>query len=428
MKEDFLHYIWKNGFFNHKELSTVNLEPVKIISKGIANEHSGPDFTNAKILINNILWVGNIEIHKVSSDWYAHGHEKDPAYDNVILHVVYEDNMPVYNSNNMQVPTLVLSKYVYKKLLKDYNKLIKTKAILRCQNDLDKVDKYTILHYKYRLYFERLEQKYKVVQNLLLHTHNNWNQVFYETLLKYFGGVVNKDAFELLAQFIPFQHFNKYRDKSFTLEALLFGVSGFLQEEKNDFYYQSLQKEFRFLQKKHNLEIIPNQMIKFHRLRPLNFPTIRLAQFAQLFANNQHLFENLMQVKSPDEAYRYFDIAASSYWDTHYNFEKTTKNKKKKIGKNFIDVLLINVIIPLKFAYQKYQDSYDEDEIIKLIESIKPEQNRIVDSFKKINLMAKNALDTQAMLQLNTQYCTKNKCLSCDIAHYILKNGLQYDY
>jgi len=428
MREDFLHYIWKNGFFNHKELATTNLEPITIISKGIPNHNSGPDFLEAKIMIDDILWVGNIEIHKSSSDWYAHGHEKDPAYDNIILHIVYEDNMPVYNSNNVQIPTLVLSKFVYKKLLKDYNKLLKTKAILRCQNELDKVDRYTILHYKYRLFFERLEQKYEIIQNLLNQTHQNWNQVFYETLLKYFGGLVNKDAFELLAKFLDYNIIKKYHQDPFLMEALLFGVSGFLQGEKNDYYYQSLQKEFNFLKEKHQLKILPEHIIKFHRLRPLNFPTIRLSQFAQLYAKNNTLFTALMQIKKPEEAYDLFDASASSYWETHYNFDKITKRKEKKIGKNFIDVLLINVIVPLKFAYQKYQNIYNEDEIINLIESIKPEKNRIVDTFHKINLKANNALDTQAIIQLNEYYCKKNKCLSCDIAHTILKNGLHNDY
>jgi hypothetical protein len=422
MKEDFLHYIWKNDFFD-KNLYTTNAESVKVLFKGMQNFNSGPDFLEAKIMINDILWVGNVEIHKTSSDWYAHGHEKDPAYDNVILHVVYEDNMPVYNSNQMQIPTLVLSKFISKELIKNYNKLIKNKSILRCQNELKHVDKFTIINYKYKLFFERLENKYDIVKNLLQKTNNDWNRVLYETLLKYFGGIVNKDAFELLAQFLPYSVFKKQEDNLFQLEALLFGVSGLLKKSNTCSYYQSLKNEFEFLKEKYSLEILPDKMVKFHRLRPLNFPTIRLAQFAKLCYDKSNLFDILMQIKTPEEAYQIFDVSAGEYWDTHYNFDKLTKAKKKKIGKNFIDVILINVIIPLKFAYQKHKGIYNEEEIIGLIESIKPEQNRIITTFAKVKLPAKNALDSQAIIQLNENYCKKEKCLQCDVAHKILKNA-----
>jgi len=429
MKEDFLHYIWKNGFFEQSNLATTNQEGVKIISKGVYNKNSGPDFLDAKIMINDLLWVGNIEIHKNSSDWYAHGHEKDPAYDNVILHVVFEDNMPVYNSNNVQIPTLVLSKYVSKNLLKKYNKLIKNKSILRCQNVLKHVEPYVLSHFKYKLYLERLEYKFYIIKNLLSQTQNNWEQVLYETLLKYFGGIVNKDAFELLARFLPYKIFIKYKDSPHLLEALLFGVSGLLNDpHKNDSYYQSLQKEFNYLKKKHNLEILPDKMIKFHRLRPLNFPTIRLAQFASLYSQNNHLFDQLMKINKPDDAYRFFEVSAGEYWNTHYNFDKITKRKDKTLGKNFIDIILINVIVPIKFAYQKYRGIYNEDEIIKLMELIKPEKNRVINTFDKINFKVKNALDSQAILQLNEHYCNTNKCLQCDIAHNILKNSFDYEH
>ncbi len=424
MKEDFLHYIWQNGFFKHQELFTSNNERLKINKRGMHNTNAGPDFLNAQLYIDDILWAGHIEIHKYASDWYAHGHEKDPAYDNVILHIVYEDNMPVYNSNNVQIPTLELSKFVPKDILKRYNKLIKNKSILRCQNDLHKVDKFTIINYKYRLFIERLEEKHQIVNRLLSQSNNDWQQVFYQTLLKYIGGHVNKDAFELLGQLLPYKIFNKYRDNLLQMEALLFGTAGFLDQNRDDTYYNLLQKEYRFLKDKHQLSQLPEKAVRFHRLRPSNFPTIRLAELAQLYYQNDHLFEKLIQIKQPQEAYDILHATASSYWDTHYNFEKNTKFKKKYIGKDFMDVILINVIVPLKFAYQKHLGQYDPDSIISLIENIKAEKNRIVSIFNKINLKARNALDTQAILQLNQNYCSKNKCLSCDIGHYVLKQGL----
>jgi len=424
MKEDFLHYVWENGFFEQNNLQTTNQESIKIVSRGFRNSNAGPDFLNAKIMIGDILWAGNVEIHKRSSDWYAHNHEKDVAYDNVILHIVYDDNMPIYNSNSIQIPTLVLSKFVFKNLVRNYSKLIKNKAIIRCQNDLHVVDRFTIIHYKYKLFFERLHYKYSIVKSLLNRTDNNWDQVLYETLLKYFGGAVNKDAFDLLAQFLPYKVFTKYRNSIIQLEALLFGVSGFLKEEKSDSYYQKLQQEFIFLQQKHQLEVLPDKVIKFNRLRPLNFPTIRLAQFAQLYHQNNFLFDKLISIEKAEEVSKYLEITAGTYWDTHYNFDKVTKKRKKTFGSSFVDIILINVIVPIKFAYQKQFDIYDEDEIVALMESIKPEKNRVIATFQKVNVLAKNALDTQAILHLNENYCTKKKCLSCDIAHFILKTKL----
>ena len=425
MKEEFLHYVWLNGYFEHNALYTTEKAAVKILKKGIRNTDAGPDFFNAKIMIDDLLWHGNVEIHKRSSDWYAHGHEKDPAYDNVILHVVWEDDMPVYNSNNSQIATLELSKYISKNVLRNYSKLVKNKSILRCQNELKNVDPYVLFHFKYRLFFERLEDKNAIIKRLLKETQNNWNQIFFQTLLKYIGGPVNKDAFEWLGNLLPYNVFIKYQSNLLQLEALLFGVAGLLKDEKNDAYYQALKKEYDFLKTKHNLQELPDKAVRFHRLRPANFPSIRLAQLAQLYYQTDHLFERIIAVDTPEQAYELLSATASKYWDTHYNFEKTTKAQKKITGNNFMDIILINVIIPLKFAYQKYFGQSDHDNIIQLIELIKPEKNKVVDSFTKINLKIKNALDTQAILQLNINYCLKKKCLSCDIGHYILKQGIK---
>ena len=428
MKESFLHYIWQNGFFDQKNLRTNQGSVISIKQRGLLNTDAGPDFSDAHIIIDDLLWIGNIEIHKRSSDWYAHGHEKDPAYDNVILHVVYEDNMPVYNSNNSQIPTLELSKYIDKKIIKTYNKLIKNKAILPCQNELGNIDKMLIVNFKYRLFTERLEDKYNIIKKLLIETQNDWHQIFYETLLKYIGGSVNKVAFELMGRLLPHRVFIKYKDNLIKLEALLFGVAGLLNEEKTDEYYLLLQNEFRFLKLKHSLNELPSGAVKFHRLRPSNFPTIRLAQFARMYYQTDHLYEKLLAINSKEQAYDILSATASGYWDTHYNFDKQTKQKKKSTGQDFMNLMLINVIIPLKFAYQKHVGVYNSEKLFDLIESIPPEKNKIVNIFNKINLPARNALDTQAILQLNKAYCFENKCLSCDIGHSILKQGLKNEF
>ena len=423
MKESFLHYIWQNGFFDQQNLTTNQGHQLLVRYKGLLNNDAGPDFLNAQILIDTILWAGHIEIHKQSSDWYAHGHEKDPAYDNVILHVVYEDNMPVYNSHNQQIPTLELSKFIDQKVLNTYQKLFETKTFLPCQKAIDKIDNISLINFKHRLFIERLEEKYKSIKTLLVETQNDWYQIFYQTLIKYTGGPVNKEAFELVGRLLPHKIFSKYKDDLIKLEALLFGVAGLLNDDKTGDYYQKLQKEYRFLKTKHGLDELPAGSVKFHRLRPSNFPTIRLAQFARMYHQTGNLFEKLLNLSGIEQAGEMLTVTASSYWDTHYNFDKTTKHKKKTTGKNFINLILINVVVPLKFSYQQYSGNYDNDTLFELMENLPAENNKIVKIYNEINLPVKNALDSQAILQLHKQYCIPNKCLSCDIGHTILKKG-----
>jgi len=422
MKEAFLHYVWKNKTFNQDNLSIEGKKNVEVLFPGFHNQNAGPDFLEAKLRIGDLLWVGNIEIHLKSSDWYAHGHEQDSAYDNVILHVVYEDDMPVYTKNNRQIYTLNISRYISKEVLKKYNSLIKNKAILKCQNNIQEIDPFLIFQYKYKLYFERLNNKNQIFLNRLNESINNWEQVLYEQLLKYFGGDVNKGAFEDIAHFLSYDIFRKHRNNLLQLEALLFGVGGLLNEEaKNCSYYVLLKNEFDFLQHKYQLKTLKPGSIRFHRMRPPGFPTIRLAQFASLYHHHLSLFDTFMNIKDQKEAYDKLKGTASPFWDTHYNFEKATKGVKKNISKSFIDRILINVLIPLKFAYQKNDSTFNADDLILFIESLAPEKNRIVDIFTKIGVSMHTALDTQAAIELYNKYCTKERCLDCEIGHFLLK-------
>jgi hypothetical protein len=423
MTEKFLHCVWQNNYFDHTDLKTVEGMRLKIINPGILNTNSGPDFLNAQIYLDDILWAGHIEVHKKASDWYVHGHEKDPAYDNVILHIVAEDDMPVYNSNNQQIPTLVISKLIPKGIIKKYNQLIKDKSILPCQNDIHKVDPFILNNFKSRLFIERLEDKFIDIQNLLVETKQNWHQVFYQTLLKYMGGTVNKDAFELLGRFLPYNILIKHRDNLLQLEALLFGVAGLLND-KNDEYAKSLNKEYLFLKEKYQLEELPPKMIKFHRLRPSGFPTIRLAQIAQLFYLNEHLIFKIIDIEKVDEILKIFKVSASDYWNTHYNFEKKSKFLKKTLGKNTINSLIINVIAPFKFAYSKFKGLVNFEKIMSLLEVIPAEKNHIIDVFNKLNINVNNALESQAFIQLYNNYCIPKKCLNCDIGNAIIKMEL----
>ncbi len=420
MREAFLHYIWKNKIYDQESLRTQKGEKISVLFPGYQNRDAGPDFLEAKLRIGDILWVGNVEIHLKSSDWYVHGHERDPAYDNIILHIVYEDDLPVLDERNQQVATLNLSKLIPKEVLKKYNGLIKNKSILKCQNKIDEIDPYLIFQYKYKLFFERLENKNKVFISQLKQSKSDWERVLYSQLLKYFGGTVNKEAFQDLGSFLPYEIFRKHTGNLKQTEALLMGTGGMLNEEKNCSYYKELQEEYLFLKHKYNLKSLKEGSIRFHRLRPTGFPSIRLAQLAMLYHKYIHLFDFFMELNHPQEAYEQLQISASVFWDTHYTFDKTTKKLKKRMGKSFIDRILINVLIPLKFAYLKQRGNLDTDALIHFVEEIPPEKNRIVDIFNKIGVKSRTALDTQAMIELYQKYCTKERCLDCEIGHYLL--------
>ncbi len=420
MREAFLQYVWKNKIFDGEHLETQDGKKIDVLFPGYHNQDAGPDFLEAKLRIGDILWVGNVEVHLKSSDWYAHGHEKDPAYDNIILHIVYEDDMPVLDEYNNQVPTLNLSKLIPKEALKKYNGLIKNKSILKCQNNIDEIDSYLIFQYKYKLFFERLENKNKVFTTQLNKTKSDWEQVLYKQLLRYFGGTVNKEAFQDLALFLPYEVFRKHTGNIKQSEALLMGTGGMLNEEKNCGYYNELKDEYLFLKYKYNLKSLKEGSIRFHRLRPKGFPGIRLAQLAMLYYKYNHLFDFFMELNHPQDAYKLLQVSASGFWDTHYTFDKSTKKLKKRMGKSFIDRILINVLIPLKFAYLKQRGNLDTDALIHFIEEIPSEKNRIIDIFNKIGVKSRTALDTQAMIELYQKYCTKERCLDCEIGHYLL--------
>ena len=423
MRESFLHYVWKNQILDQDRLFINRDIKVEVVFPGYHNQNAGPDFLEAKIRIGDILWVGNVEIHLKSSDWYAHGHEEDEAYDNVILHVVHEDDIPVFDAQNKMLPTLNISRLIKKNVLKRYNGLIKNKSILKCQNKVKEIDPFLIFQYKYKLYFERLENKNDYFKKLLRKHKNDWEQVLYSQLLKYFGGSVNKDVFEDISHFLPFEIFRKYLHNVEQLEALLLGVGGLLPDKKiNTPYFEKLKKEFDFLAHKHGLKKLKPGSLRFHRMRPPGFPTIRLAQFAMLYHKAGNFFDKFINLETPHEAYELMGVTASSFWDTHYHFEKSTKALKKKISQSFIDRLLINVLIPLKFAYLKNESNFEPEELVEFIEAIKPEKNRIVDIFTKIGINKYNALDTQAMVELYNGYCTKERCLECDIGHFLLKS------
>ena len=334
MKEDFLHYVWKFQKFDARVLSTVAGEPVTIISTGQHNLNSGPDFFNSQVAINNQLWAGNIEIHIKSSDWYLHNHEKDTNYDSVILHVVWVHDSDIFRKDNSVIPTLVLKPLVDLNLLTNYkNLLFKEDTWINCENSFSDVEPFLLNNWLDRLYFERLEQKSQLLFKELENSKNNWEEVLFKMLCKNFGLKVNGDSFLSLAQSVDFSIVKKCSQNQFELESLFFGQMGLLEDTIEDAYYKSFQNKYKFLKSKFNLNNTPVLPVKFFRLRPPNFPTIRLSQLSVLYAEKQGLFSEIIAASTIEELYKIFDISASAYWDSHYNFGVSSLKRRKKLTK-----------------------------------------------------------------------------------------------
>lgn len=422
MKEDFLHYIWKHKLLNLNQLETTQKEKVQLINSGEHNHNAGPDFFNSQIIIEDLHWAGNIEIHVKSSDWYVHGHEKDINYDSIILHVVWEHDIEIYTKDNLVVPTLELKKHLDKNILNNYQKLFsKSQKWINCQNVISSVDPFIIDNWLERLYVERLEQKSELTQKMLDTSHNDWEAVLIKLLFKNFGLKVNGDAFLNLINSIDFSIIRKEKQSLVNIEALLFGQAGLLSDDIQDAYYKTLQMEYNYLLKKHNLQVNMKSQFQFFRLRPNNFPTVRIAQLAALLNQHQNLFSKIIATTKLKDYYKLFDISISEFWKIHYSFTSTSRKTYKKLSKKFIDLLLINTIVPLKFIYLKYINELNEEELISTIKLIKPEKNVVIDGFKGLNVPCNNALNSQALLQLKNEYCEKNKCIQCAIGNQLLR-------
>lgn len=429
IKENFLHYLWKHKVFVINQLQTSNNEDLHIFRSGEHNLNSGPDFINAKIRIDDQLWAGNVEIHIRSSDWYLHHHEKDVNYDNVILHVVWENDIDIYRKHNTVIPTLELKNIVSNKIIDQYQILFsKQLKWINCESLIHSVDKFTIDNWLEVLYFERLEQKSSLIYQLLQNSANDWETVLFQLLAKNFGLKVNGDAFLNLAKSLDFKIIRKEQSKLYSLEALLFGQAGLLQEEIEEPYYNKLKTEYRYLRAKYHLEPIFEGQFHFFRLRPNNFPTIRIAQFAMLYFLHKNLFIKILDTNSLDEFYDLFEVTTSSFWNRHYNFNSHSVKRLKKTSKPFIDLLLINTIIPIKFIYYKELGKIDEGSILKIPLLIKSENNNIIKRFEGIfsikenkDLKITNAFESQAFLQLKTSYCNNQLCLQCAVGNAILK-------
>lgn len=421
MKEDFLHYVWKFQKFDKRDLKTTSGELVQVLNPGRHNFSSGPDFFNAQLTIANQIWAGNVEIHLKSSHWYTHRHEEDHNYDSVILHVVWEHDAEVFRKHNIAIPVLELKKGVDKTTLENYRKLFsKDQQWINCQNEIASIDSFVLHNWLERLFIERLQQKSDSLLIELSTLKNHWEALLFQLLCKNFGLNINGSAFLSVAKSIDFSIVQKCSHNTLQLEALLFGQAGLLDRDLEDRYCIKLQKTYAFLKYKHKLV---NEMVispKFFRLRPPNFPTIRLSQLASLYSSRPNLFSEIISVKTKDALYQIFEISASSYWDTHFNFGSAVTNRKKKLTKKFIDLLLINTVIPLRFCYANFVGMDASEAVLHLARSIPKEENTIVAKFNTLGAVATHALESQALLQLKNNYCDAKRCLECALGNELL--------
>ncbi|MDR2764515.1 MAG: DUF2851 family protein [Tannerella sp.] len=418
--ERLLQYVWKYRFYDEAGLCTTEGLPVVVIDPGIQNSDAGPDFFNAKIRVAGTVWAGCVEIHRKASEWHTHRHDGDPAYDSVILHIVEEDDTPVRRTNGELVRQAVIR--VPPKVKEHMEWLLSRDTLTPCLEQIREVEPVHLSAWLSALVSERLERKTDAVLGLLERHGDDWNEVFYITLMRNFGFGTNSDAFEWLAESLPFHCILKHRDNRLSIEALLFGQAGLLAESCSDPYCRLLQREYAFLQNKYRLKPVEGFLFKKLRTRPVNFPHIRLAQLAAIWSMNDTLFSEILANSQPEMLKNRFNVFVSDYWETHYHFEAASPPRKKPVGINTVHVILINTVVPVLFAYgkKKQQPEYTM-RALQLLEDLPPERNSLVKTFTEAGLKVKNAADTQALIQLRREYCEKKKCLYCRIAYHLIR-------
>lgn len=423
MNEFLLQFIWQHKLFDtSKTLKTIDGKPVVIVNAGLLNSNAGPDFLEAKIIIDDTLWAGHVELHLKSSDWKKHHHQKDKKYNNLILHVVYEFDGDVETENKTHFPSIELKGYIHNDLLTKYDSLLTKQPFIACEKLINQVSTLTIVQQKERMLIERLEQKTDRIAHLLKQYKQNWQEVFYIELARAFGIQINQDAFEKVALHTPFNLFAKHKLNIIQIEAILFGQAGFLNEYFDDAYPNHLSAEYTALKKKYQLHGIDKSQWKFLRLRPANFPTLRIAQFAQLLYQSTHLFSQILEAKNVAEIEKLFQVTVSSYWLQHYTFQEISSARNKSLGQSFIHIIIINCIVPMIFLYGKMQGKENLcKHAIELLKQIPSEQNSIITKWQNLGIEMQHAEDSQALLQLKKHYCDAKKCLQCSIGYAVLK-------
>ena len=422
MNEDFLQFVWHTRRFEQQGLTTTEGATVLIVSQGIWNKHDGPDFLDARIKIGATLWAGHVELHTRSSEWRHHQHQNDPAFDNVILHVVFEEDEPVRSAKGGRLPCVELKTRIPSRLWTRYLQWQHGQHWIPCQRMIDQVGALHRSMWLDRLLVERLQLKTKVLSERLATNGNDWEETFYQFLARNFGLTANAEAFEELAMSLPQRILARHKDQLLQLEALLFGQSGLLHDTPGEDYPRQLRSEYEFLRKKYKLTPLSATRWKWGRLHPANFPTVRLAQFARLVQQSAHLFSKILEVEQQCDVEALFAVELDGYWKNHFTFGKTVDKGPRRLGTDTVRLLTINTIAPFLFLYGATmgEEAYKE-KALRLLEKLPAEKNSILKQWESLGWKATNAFESQALLHLKKNYCNQRKCLHCAIGAELLK-------
>lgn len=418
--EQLLHYVWKHKIFPLKELKTTTGQQVEVIDTGLANTDAGPDFFNAKLKLDGVLWIGNIEIHERSSDWFKHGHHADAGYNSVILHIASEIDTEISRSNGERIPQIQL--ICPEAVRTNYKELLETDSYPPCYRIIPSLPPFTAHSWMTALQMERFEQKATLLNERLKRCQGNWEDAFFITLARNFGFGLNGDAFETWAHRLPFRAVDKHRNDLFQIEAIFFGQAGILEDSDGDGYYLRLKKEYTYLQHKFGLIPMDASLWRFLRLRPANFPHIRIAQLACLYHRAYGLLSRIMETETLQGVRDILKGGTSEYWLTHYTFGSSSPSRPKTLSNTSLDLLIINTVVTFLYAYGLHKGN----RVLcaragSFLEELKAENNYITRMWEQCGMKASNAADSQALIQLKKEYCDKKKCLYCRIGYEYLK-------
>lgn len=418
--EQLLHYVWKHKIFPLKELKTTTGQQVEVIDTGLANTDAGPDFFNAKLKLDGVLWIGNIEIHERSSDWFKHGHHADAGYNSVILHIASEIDTEISRSNGERIPQIQL--ICPEAVRTNYKELLETDSYPPCYRIIPSLPPFTAHSWMTALQMERFEQKATLLNERLKRCQGNWEDAFFITLARNFGFGLNGDAFETWAHRLPFRAVDKHRNDLFQIEAIFFGQAGILEDSDGDGYYLRLKKEYTYLQHKFGLIPMDASLWRFLRLRPANFPHIRIAQLACLYHRAYGLLSRIMETETLQGVRDILKGGTSEYWLTHYTFGGSSPSRPKTLSNTSLDLLIINTVVTFLYAYGLHKGN----RVLcaragSFLEELKAENNYITRMWEQCGMKASNAADSQALIQLKKEYCDKKKCLYCRIGYEYLK-------
>ena len=426
MKEAFLHYVWRTRRFRRDGLRTTAGAEVDLLQFGQYNTGSGPDFSGARVRIDGTVWAGHVEMHLRSSDWHHHRHQFDPAYDNVVLHVVWEDDEPVLNARGVALPTLVLAPLVPGLVVDRYEELAADEHAIPCQRYLSETPQLVLDGWVERMTLQRLERKTEEAHRLLTAKRSDWDGAFFHQLGRCLGLPLNADAMDALLEALPLTVLQRYRADAVALEALLLGTAGLLEPhvEYFDEYPRQLVREYEHLARKHGITPLHPGMWNFRGLRPASFPTVRLVQLAAMLRSLPRVFDAFLEEGDPRAMLKLFDVEPHGYWRTHYVLDRASGPRRKTIGKSAGQTAIINAVVPFVFLYGRLQGRPEcEARALSLLEQLPPERNAVIEQWAAIGLEPETAAESQALLTLRKEYCRPRRCLECAIGHALLKRG-----